>query len=73
MLTRTEYDKIIEDVVAVEHDRVCESLNAVFAREGHSMEAIIQAVAQLAEDRPATIARIVTAILAQTGTLPVDP
>ena len=72
MLTRSEYDKIIEDIVAAEHDRVCESLNAVFAREGHSPEALIHAVAQLAEDQPATIARIVTSILSQTGTLPAD-
>lgn len=73
MLTRSEYDKIIEAIVAVEHDRVCESLNAVFARKGHGQEALVEVVAQLAKDQPATIARIVTAILSQTGTLPVDP
>lgn len=73
MLTQAEYNKIIEDIVAAEHDRICESLNAVFAREGHSMEAILHVVAQLAEDQPATIARIVTSVLWKTGTLPVDP
>ena len=72
MLTQAEYNKIIEDIVAVEHDRVCESLNAVFEREGHSMEAILHVVAQLAQDQPATIARIVSAILWKTGTLPID-
>ena len=73
MLTRPEYDKIIEDIVAVEHDRVCESLNAVFAREGHGQEALVEVVAQLAKDQPATIARIVTEILGKIGALPVDP
>ena len=72
LLTRSEYDKIIEDIVAAEHDRVCESLNAVFAREGHGQEAIIHMIAQLAEDQPATIARIVTSILLKTGILPAN-
>ena len=52
MLTRSEYDKIIEAIVAVEHDRICESLNAVFARKGHGQEALVEVVAQLAKDQP---------------------
>lgn len=72
MLTQAEYSKMIDDIVAAEQERVCESLNAVFAREGHGQEALIQTVAQLAQDQPATIARIVSAILSNVGLLPAD-
>ena len=47
--------------------------DAVFGVEVNEHLVHLAVVAQLAKDQPATIARIVTAILSQTGTLPVDP
>lgn len=73
MLTKTEYDKIIEEIVAEEQDRVVDSFNAIFEQEGHSIEVLILAFAQLVKDQPATIARIVGAIFERTGMLPFDP
>lgn len=71
-MKQAEYDKIVADIVAAEQDCVCDSLNAVFEREGHNQEAIIQAIVQLAKEQSATTARVVSEILLKTGSLPVD-
>lgn len=72
MLTQAEYNKIIDDIVAVEQERLLESLNAIFEKEGHTQDAFIHTIVQFVKDQPATTARIVSAILEKTGSLSVD-
>ena len=69
-MTQTEYNKIVNDIVAVEQERLLESLNAVFEKEGHTQDAFIHMIVQFVKDQPATIARIVNEILEKTGALP---
>lgn len=69
MLTRADYDKLVDKVVTTERDRLAESLNAVFAQKGHSQEALIDMVAQAVESQPAVAARVVTELLDGLGLL----
>lgn len=70
MLTRSEYNKIVADIVTNERERLVESLNNIFKRKGHTPDALIQAVVQAVENQPATAARVVTEILDSLGFLP---
>lgn len=69
-MTRSEYNKIVECIVADEQERLGESINAVFEQEGHNRDALIHAAVRSVESQPATAARVVTEILDQLGLLP---
>ena len=70
VLTRSEYSKIVEYIVAEERERLTESINAVFERVGQNRDALIHAAVQALQSQPATTARVVTEILDQLGLLP---
>lgn len=70
MLTRSEYNKIVEDIVTSERERLLESLNEVFKQEGHTPDALIQVAVQSVKSQPAAAARVVTEILDSLGLLP---
>jgi len=72
VLTRSEYNKIVEDIVTSERERLLESLNAVFDQQGHTHDALIHAAVQSMENQPAAAARVVTEILDRLGLLPAD-
>ncbi len=72
-MTRTEYDKFVDELVTREREQLAESLNAVFAREGHSVEVLCHMVAKAVETQPAVTAHIVTEILDRLGILPAAP
>lgn len=73
MLTRAEYEKLVDKIVTEERDRLAETLNAVFEQKGHSQEVLVQVVAQAVESQPAVAARVVTEILDGLGLLPDQP
>lgn len=73
MLTRAEYEKLVDEVIAAEQERLAESLNTVFAQEGHSREALFQMLYQAVQTQPAVTARIVTELLDGLGLLPDQP
>ncbi len=69
VLTRSEYNKIVECIVADEQERLKESINAVFEQEGQNLDALFHAAVLSVESQPATAARVVTEILDQLGLL----
>lgn len=69
-MTRSEYEEIVNNIVAAEQERLVESLNAVFDRGGHSLTTFIQAFSKAIESQPVVTAHIVTEILEKTGNLP---
>ncbi len=69
-MTRSEYNKIVECIVADERERLTESINAVFEQEGQNLDALIHAAVRSVESQPATAAHVVTEILDQLGLLP---
>lgn len=73
VMTRTEYEKLVDEVVASERDRLADSLNAVFAQKGRNPEVLVQVIAQAVESQPAVAARVVTELLDGLGLLPDAP
>lgn len=71
-MTRSEYVEIVNNIVAVEQERLAESLNAIFDKEGHNRAAFAHAFAKFVESQPAVTAHIVTEILEQSGLLSLD-
>ncbi len=72
-MTRTEYEQIVDEIVAAEQEQLLESANAVFNEKGHSRETLVLAFAQMLTSQPAVTARIVTEILDRLGYLPAEP
>lgn len=70
VLTRSEYNKIVERIVADEQERLKESFNAVFEQEGQNLDTLIHAAVRSVESQPATAVRVVTEILDRLGLLP---
>ena len=52
VLTRSEYNKIVEYIVAEERERLTESINAVFEREGQNRDALIHAAVKQCKASP---------------------
>lgn len=73
MLTRAEYEKLVDEVVATERERLAESLNTVFEQKGRNPEVLVQVIAQAVESQPAVAARVVTELLDGLGLLPGAP
>lgn len=70
MLTRTEYEKLVDKIVAAEQERLADSLNAVFEQRGRNPEVLVQVIAQAVESQPAVAVRVVTELLDGLGLLP---
>lgn len=70
MLTRAEYEKLVDKVVAAEQERLAESLNVVFNQQGLSREALAQMIYKAVELQPAVTAGVVTELLDGLGLLP---
>lgn len=69
-MTRAEYEKLVDKVVASERDRLADSLNAVFEQNGRNPEVLVQVIAQAVESQPAVAAHVVTELLDGLGILP---
>lgn len=69
-MTRAEYEKLVDKVVASERDRLADSLNAVFAQKGCNPEALGQMIYKAVEIQPAVTAHVVTELLDGLGFLP---
>lgn len=72
-MTRVEYEKLVDEVLTAERDRLAESLNAVFEQKGRNPEVLVQVIAQAVESQPAVAARVVTELLDGLGLLPGVP
>lgn len=69
-MTRAEYERLVDEVVASEQDRLAESLNAVFEQNGRNQEALAQMIYKAVEVQPAVTAHVVTELLDGLGFLP---
>lgn len=73
MLTRAEYEKLVDKVVTSERDRLAESLNTVFEQKGRNPEVLVRVIAQAVESQPAVAAHVITELLDGLGLLPGAP
>lgn len=71
-LTRSEYDKLVEEIVAAERESLENSLNAIFDQMGRSPDAFTHMISRIVENQAVAAARIVTGVLGGLGILPND-
>lgn len=69
-MTRSEYDKPVEEIVAAERNRLTDSLNAIYDQMGRNHDAFTHMISCIVENQAVVAARIVTSILDGIGGLP---
>lgn len=70
VMTRAEYENMVDKIVTSERDRLADSLNAVFEQNGRNPEALAQMIYKAVEIQPAVTAHVVTELLDGLGLLP---